>query len=152
MSSRRGGRPFFAANNDDFSSKGKGVSQFDPKTEQLTQGIAYVNLGLGQDDGRWETFSKKTKNRGGGSGAAVQWGPTAHGSNPRAWVNTDMAPKPGMRNYSGSGRAAGNPRQTPNAGYMRRLLNRLMIRKDSGTVQLVKVVLVLLIGTVDCSP
>jgi hypothetical protein len=118
MSSRRGGRPFIVASNDDFSSRGKGVSQFYPKTEQLIQGIADVNLGSGLDDGPWETYSKKSKNRG-ESSATKRWGPAAHSSNPRACGNTDMAPMPGMRNYSGAGRAAGNPRRTPNTGYMR---------------------------------
>jgi len=118
MSSRRVGRPFAAIHNDDFQSKRKGVSQFYPKTEQLIQGIADVNLGSGQDDGLCETYSKKSKNRG-GSIAAKQWGPSAQSSDPRACGNTDMAPMPGMRNYSGAGRAAGNPRRTPNTGYMR---------------------------------
>jgi len=89
MCSRRGGRPFAAVHNDDFSSK----------TEQLAQGIADVNLGSGHDVGPWETYSKKSKNRG-ESSAAKRWGP-------RAWGNADMAPMSGMRNYSGAGRAAG---------------------------------------------
>lgn len=119
MSSRRGnGRPF-TANNDDFSSKGKGVSQSNPNVEQLTQGFAGTNLNSGQDDGEWEVYAKKTKNKAGGS-APKQWGPPAHNSNPRPWGNTtDVGQNPGMRTQGGVGRAAGNPWQTQNANYVR---------------------------------
>ncbi|RHN70043.1 putative XS domain-containing protein [Medicago truncatula] len=117
MSYRRSGRPFTVVHNNDF--RGKCVSQFYPNNEQLIQGIADVNLGSGQDDGLWETYSKKSKNRG-GSIAAKQLGCSARSSNPRACGgDTDMAPMPGMRDYSGAGRAAGNLRRTPNTGYMR---------------------------------
>ncbi|XP_004503025.1 protein SUPPRESSOR OF GENE SILENCING 3 [Cicer arietinum] len=109
MSSKRGGG---------LSSKGKRVPQSNPKIEQLTQGMADANLGSGQDDGEWEVYAKKTKNKG-GSSAANQWGPPAHNSNPRAWGNADVAPKPGVRNHGGVGRAAGNPWQTQNANYRR---------------------------------
>ncbi|MCI72153.1 protein SUPPRESSOR OF GENE SILENCING 3-like, partial [Trifolium medium] len=78
-----------------------------------------VNLGSGQDDGQWEVYSKKTKNRG-GSSAPKQWpAPPAHNSNPRARGNADIAQKPGGRNYGGAGRGAGNPWQQQNANYMR---------------------------------
>ncbi|WJX41000.1 Protein SUPPRESSOR OF GENE SILENCING [Trifolium repens] len=110
MSSRRVG---------DASSKGKGVSQSNPNVEQLAQGVADVNLGAGHDDGNWEVYSKKTKNKG-GSSAPKQWAaPPAHNSNPRAWGNADMAQKTGGRNQGGAGRGAGNPWQQQNANYMR---------------------------------
>lgn len=115
MSSRRGGgRSFTAASNDEFSSKGKGTSQSDPNFEQLTQGIADVNLGSGQDDdGQWEVYGKKSKNRG-GNNAAKQWGPPgpAYTSNPRGQGYTDVAQRPGTRNPGGAGRGAGNQGQT----------------------------------------
>lgn len=107
------------ANNDDFSSKGKSASQSNPNVEQLAHGFAGTNLNSGQDDGEWEVYAKKTKNKA-GSSAPKQWGPPAHNSNPRAWGNTtDVAQKPGMRTQGGVGRAAGNPWQTQNANYMR---------------------------------
>ncbi|MCI42416.1 protein SUPPRESSOR OF GENE SILENCING 3-like, partial [Trifolium medium] len=110
MSSRRVGNA---------SSKGKGVSQSNPNVEHLAQGVANVNLGSGQDEGQWEVYSKKTKNKG-GSSAPKQWAaPPAHNSNPRAWGNADMAQKAGGRNHGGAGRGAGNPWQQQNANYMR---------------------------------
>ncbi|CAK8568037.1 unnamed protein product [Lathyrus sativus] len=113
MSSRRGGgRP--VASNDEFSSKGKGVSQSDPNFEQLTQGIADVSLGSGQDDdGQWEVYGKKSKNRG-GNNAAKQRGPPgpAYTSNPRGQGYADVAQRPGTRNPGGAGRGAGNQGQT----------------------------------------
>lgn len=119
MSSRRGGgRPSNTANSDDSSSKGKSISQSNPNIEQLTQGIADTKLDSGQDDGQWEVYARKPKNRA-GSSTAKQWGPPAHNSNPRPWGNTDMAQKAGTRNHGGVGRAAGNPWQTQNANYKR---------------------------------
>ncbi|PNX82669.1 protein suppressor of gene silencing 3-like [Trifolium pratense] len=109
MSSRRVGNA---------SAKGKGVSQSNPKFEQLAQGVANVNLGSGQDEGQWEVYSKKTKNKGGSSAPKQRDAPPAHNSNPRAWGNADMARNNG-RNHGGAGRGAGNPWQPQNANYMR---------------------------------
>ncbi|XP_061376109.1 protein SUPPRESSOR OF GENE SILENCING 3 [Gastrolobium bilobum] len=120
MSSKRGvGRPSAMINNDDLSSKGKSISDSHPEFEQLTQGIADVNLDSGgQDDGEWEVYARKPKNRA-GSSAPKQWGPPAHNSNPRAWGNTDMAQRTGIRNQGGVGRASGNAWQTQNANLRR---------------------------------
>lgn len=108
MSSRRGG-----------VSKGKTIAESHAQIEQLTQGVADTNLDPGQDDGQWEVYGKKSKNRA-GSSAAKPWGSQAHNSNPRAWGNTNMAQKPGMQNLGGgAGRASGNPWQTQNANLRR---------------------------------
>ncbi|MED6187148.1 Protein SUPPRESSOR OF GENE SILENCING [Stylosanthes scabra] len=119
MSSRRsGGRAFNMANNDDMMSKGKNVSETDQTIDQLAQGVANTTLDAGEDDGGWETFTRKPKNKGGNS-AAKQWSFPSHNSNPRAWGNGDMAQKQGSRNY-GTGRASGNPwQQNQNANYRR---------------------------------
>lgn len=47
----------------DSSSKGKNVLESLPKIEQLTQGVADVNIESGQDDGEWVVYAKKSKNR-----------------------------------------------------------------------------------------
>ncbi|RDX73391.1 Protein SUPPRESSOR OF protein SILENCING 3, partial [Mucuna pruriens] len=117
MSSKRGGgRPIISANND--MSKGKSISESQPKFEQLTQGIADTMLNSGQDDGEWEVYARKSKNKG-GSSAAKPWGGPAHNSNPKAWGNADMAQKPGIRSHGGVGRSSGNPWQTQNTNFRR---------------------------------
>ncbi|ESW09828.1 hypothetical protein PHAVU_009G159600 [Phaseolus vulgaris] len=117
MSSKRGsGRPKTMVNND--MSKGKSVSESHPNIDQLTQGVADTKLNPGQDDGEWEVYGKKSKNRA-GSSAAKPWGGPAHNSNPRAWVNADMAQKPGIWNHGGVGRSSGNSMQTQNANFRR---------------------------------
>ncbi|PPR95380.1 hypothetical protein GOBAR_AA25284 [Gossypium barbadense] len=86
MSSRKGG------------SKGKevcGVSS--PKVDQLSHGVAEMNLDSSQDDGEWEVIQKKPKNRGGSSGAKP-WG--SQNSNPKPWDG-------GMRGNARPGRGTG---------------------------------------------
>ena len=119
MSSRRGGgKPLTVVKNGDSSSKGKIISESHQTTEQLTQGFADVNLDPVQDDGQWEVYARKPKNRAGTSGAKT-WGPQVYNSNPRAVGNTEMAQQPGARNHGGFGRASGNPWQTQNANFKR---------------------------------
>lgn len=113
---RGGGRPVTVANND--MSKGKSISEPQPKVEQLTQGIADTKLNSEQDDGEWEVYARKSKNKA-GSSAAKPWGPPVHNSNPRAWGNAEMVQKPGIRSHGGVGRSSGNPWQTPNANFRR---------------------------------
>ncbi|BAT79045.1 hypothetical protein VIGAN_02184600 [Vigna angularis var. angularis] len=117
MSSKRGsGRPKTMANND--MSKGKSISESQPSIDQLTQSVADTMLNSGQDDGEWEVYAKKSKNRA-GSSAAKPWGAPAHNSNPKTWVNAEMAQKPGIRNHGGVGRSSGNSWQTQNANFRR---------------------------------
>ncbi|RYR25083.1 hypothetical protein Ahy_B02g058711 isoform B [Arachis hypogaea] len=119
MSSRGGGgRPSTTVNNDDTLSKGKNVSEYDQTIDQLAQGVADTTLDAGEDDGGWETFTRKPKGKG-GNNATKQWNSPSHNSNPRARGNRDMAQKQGNKNY-GTGRASGNPwQQTQNANYRR---------------------------------
>ncbi|XP_028766128.1 protein SUPPRESSOR OF GENE SILENCING 3 [Neltuma alba] len=122
MSSKRGsGRQFTATDDNESLSKGKSISESNPNTEQLSQGVADVNLDSEQDGG-WEVYGRKSKNRA-GSSAAKPWGPPIHNSNPRARGNTDVTQKPGLRNHAGAGRASGNPWQPHNANF----------RKPTGT-------------------
>ncbi|MBA0657599.1 hypothetical protein Goklo_009879 [Gossypium klotzschianum] len=86
MSSRKGG------------SKGKEVSGVSsPKVDQLSHGVAEMNLDSSQDDGEWEVIQRKPKNRGGSSGAKP-WG--SQNSNPNPWNG-------GMRGNAGPGRGTG---------------------------------------------
>ncbi|KAK4284325.1 hypothetical protein QN277_001176 [Acacia crassicarpa] len=118
MSSKQGsGRPFTAANDNDSLSKGKSISESNLNTNQLSQDVADINLGSGQDGG-WEVYERKSKNRI-GSSAAKPRGPPIHNSNPREWGNTDVAQKPGFRNHAGARRASGNPWQAHNANSRR---------------------------------
>ncbi|XP_027332836.1 protein SUPPRESSOR OF GENE SILENCING 3 [Abrus precatorius] len=117
MSSKRGGgRSLPIANND--MSKGKSITESHPKIEQLTQGIADTKLDSGQDNGEWEVYARKSKNRA-GSSATKPWGGPAHNSNPRAWGNTDTVQKSSIQSHGGVGRASGNPWQTQNANFRR---------------------------------
>ncbi|MED6192007.1 Protein SUPPRESSOR OF GENE SILENCING [Stylosanthes scabra] len=96
MSSSRVGA-FRKPLNGDSSYKGKTMSDYQPTTHQLPQGFAQVNLNPKQDDddGQWEVYAKKSKNKAGSSTA-----------------------KP--RNHGGFGRASGNLQQTQNASSFRR--------------------------------
>ncbi|CAJ1974736.1 unnamed protein product [Sphenostylis stenocarpa] len=117
MSSKRGGgRPKTMVNKD--MSKGKSISESQPSIDQLTQGIVDTKLNSGEDDGDWEVYAKKSKNRA-GSSAGKAWGGPAHNSNPRAWGNADMTQKPGMWSHGGVGRSSGNSWQTQNANSRR---------------------------------
>lgn len=73
--------------------------------EQLNQGLADVSLDSSQD-GEWEVYSKKSKNRA-GSSAAKTWG--SQNSSSKAWGQPDnTAQKLGMRSNDGSGKAFAN--------------------------------------------
>ncbi|PPD70472.1 hypothetical protein GOBAR_DD32646 [Gossypium barbadense] len=86
MSSRKGG------------SKGKEVSGVSrPKVDQLSHGVAEMNMDSSQDDGEWEVIQRKPKNTGGSSGAKP-WG--SQNSNPKPWNG-------GMRGNAGPGRGTG---------------------------------------------
>ncbi|GMI92843.1 SUPPRESSOR OF GENE SILENCING 3 [Hibiscus trionum] len=94
MSSKRGG-----GINNNPSSKGKEVSGVSsPNLDHLSHGVAQMNLDSAQDDGEWEVFQKKPKNKAGSSGARP-WG--SQNSNPKPWGG-------GMRGNAGSGRGTGN--------------------------------------------
>ncbi|KAG5041358.1 hypothetical protein GLYMA_05G198500v4 [Glycine max] len=111
-------RPFTMADIGDSSSKGKNVLESLPKIEQLTQGVADVNIESGQDDGEWVVYAKKSKNRA-RSTTVKPWSPPVHNSRPTG--NTKMAHKPVTRNDGGVGRASGsgNPWQSQNANFKR---------------------------------
>ncbi|KAI4336429.1 hypothetical protein L6164_014958 [Bauhinia variegata] len=115
-SKRGGGRP--TANNNGSLSKGKTVPEFNPKVEQLSQGITDVNLDSGQDDGEWEVYAKKSKNRA-GSSTAKSWVPPIYNSNSKAWGNTDVSQRPGTWSHGGAGRATGNSWQTHSSNSKR---------------------------------
>ncbi|KAK8491162.1 hypothetical protein V6N13_076353 [Hibiscus sabdariffa] len=94
MSSRKGGG--ISTNP---SSKGKEASRVSsPKVDQLSHGVAQMNLDSAQDDGDWEVIQRKPKNKAGSSGAKP-WGP--QNPNPKQWGG-------GMRGTAGSGRGTGN--------------------------------------------
>ncbi|PPD92341.1 hypothetical protein GOBAR_DD10706 [Gossypium barbadense] len=99
MSSRKGnGNPFVSGGINNPSSKGKDISgSSSSKVEQLSQGVADMNLGLPQDDGEWEVIQRKPKNRT-GSSAARPWGPQNSNGKPRGAMWTNAV----------SGRASGN--------------------------------------------
>ncbi|KAJ7945190.1 suppressor of gene silencing protein [Quillaja saponaria] len=99
MSLRRGGG----------TSKGKIVSESNSKIDKLSHDVADINLDSAQDDGEWEVYVRKSKNRA-GSSAAKSWGSQV--SNPRAGPHTDGAQKPGMWNQGGAGRGSGIPWKT----------------------------------------
>ncbi|PPR88871.1 hypothetical protein GOBAR_AA31813 [Gossypium barbadense] len=105
MSSRKGnGNPFVSGGINNPSSKGKDISgSSSSKVEQLSQGVADMNLGLPQDDGEWEVIQRKPKNRT-GSSAARPWGPQ----------NSNGKPRGAMRTNAVSGRASGNDWDTHN--------------------------------------
>ncbi|KAG4180264.1 hypothetical protein ERO13_A10G158700v2 [Gossypium hirsutum] len=105
MSSRKGnGNPFVYGGINNPSSKGKDISgSSSSKVEQLSQGVADMNLGLPQDDGEWEVIQRKPKNRT-GSSAARPWGPQ----------NSNSKPRGAMRTNAVSGRASGNDWDTHN--------------------------------------
>lgn len=87
MNSNRGGY--------DSLSKGKTISECYPKFKPLNQGVADINLHLGQgDDGKWEVYARKSKIRA-RNNAPRPLGPPIPNYNPRPWMNTDMAQKPG---------------------------------------------------------
>lgn len=119
MGSKRGsGRPFIVTSDNDAFSKGKTISESNPKIEQLTRDVGDVSLGSGED-GQWEEVNaRKSKNRA-GSSAAKPWGPPMHNSNPRPWGNNDVVQNPGIRNQGGAGRASGNPWQTHSSNFKR---------------------------------
>ncbi|KAA3479727.1 protein SUPPRESSOR OF GENE SILENCING 3-like [Gossypium australe] len=105
MSSRKGnGNPFVSGGINNPSSKGKDISgSSSSKVEQLSQGVADMNLGFPQDDGEWEVIQRKPKNRT-GSSAARPWGPQ----------NSNGKPRGAMRTNAVSGRASGNAWDTHN--------------------------------------
>lgn len=105
MSSRKaaGGKP----SGDEISStKGKGKS-----VDQLSQGVSDVNLGS-FEDGEWEVYSKKSKNRAGGTpkswvpqnSSTKAWAPNNNNGRlskapSNSWSNAD-AQRPAGRGYS----------------------------------------------------
>ncbi|KAK2656429.1 hypothetical protein Ddye_009481 [Dipteronia dyeriana] len=113
MSSRRGGgKPFATGASNSQSSKAKNVSEIsNPQVEQLAHSVTDFSLDSAQDDGGWEVYAKKSKNRAGNS-AAKPWG----SQNPSniARGHPDAAQKQGMRGNNVSGRASGStwPGQT----------------------------------------
>ncbi|KAK7399310.1 hypothetical protein VNO78_10491 [Psophocarpus tetragonolobus] len=117
MSSKRGGRQT-PGNDDDSSSKGKNLLDAPQAIEQLSQGIADINLQSGQDDGEWVVYARKSKNRA-KSSTAKPWIPPAHNS--RVVGNTQMLHKPVTRNDGGVGRGSGsgNPWQSQNTDVKR---------------------------------
>ncbi|KAA8531280.1 hypothetical protein F0562_005989 [Nyssa sinensis] len=105
MSSRKGGGKPFNAGTTDSSLKGKNISGVSsPGVDQLSHGVADMSLGSAQD-GEWEVYIRKPKNRA-GSSAAKTWGP--QNSNPKAWGQPDVVQKMGTRSNSGSGKGTGN--------------------------------------------
>ncbi|KAB1228199.1 hypothetical protein CJ030_MR5G008796 [Morella rubra] len=85
MSSGRGdGNHFVAGPTNDPSSKGKNASEVSsPEVDQLSLNMADTNLNSGQDDGEWEVYAKKSKNRAGSS--AAKQGGSKNNNNSRSW-------------------------------------------------------------------
>lgn len=105
MSSRKGGGKQFAAGASTASPKSKNASEVhNLGVEQLNQGVADVTLDSAQD-GEWEVYSRKSKNRA-GSSAAKTW--VSQNSSPKAWGQPDTAQKLGMHSKDGSGKAHSN--------------------------------------------
>ncbi|KAL5755389.1 hypothetical protein ACOSP7_023609 [Xanthoceras sorbifolium] len=113
MSSRRGGgKPFAAGTRSSLISKGKNVSEeSNPQVEQLTHSVTGLSVDSAQDDGGWEVYARKSKNKA-GSSAAKPWG--SQNSNNIAWGHPEAVQKPGLRGNNLSGRAPGStwPGQT----------------------------------------
>ena len=82
------------------------------KVEKLSHGMGDMNLSLGQDDdGEWEVYARKPKNRA-GSSTAKQW-VSQNNTSSRAWGNpntsVNVVQKQGTRsNGGGQGRGSGN--------------------------------------------
>lgn len=97
MSSRRGsGNPFVADSSSNQLSKGKNASSVSsPKVEKLSQDVAGIVMDSSQnDDGQWETMSRKSKNKA-GSSAARSW--VSQNPNSKPWGHQDAIKKPGMQ-------------------------------------------------------
>lgn len=109
MSTSRAGGKSVAGASGKPSVKGKNVTEVpNPQVEQLSESVADVSLDSAQDDGGWEVYARKPKNRA-GSSAAKSWG--TQNSNYKTWGHQDVH-KPGMRSNGGSGRAPGKTRTT----------------------------------------
>uniref|UniRef100_A0A5B6YQ63 Uncharacterized protein n=1 Tax=Davidia involucrata TaxID=16924 RepID=A0A5B6YQ63_DAVIN len=116
MSSRKGGGKPFIAGSTDSSPKGKNIPEVPSHgVDQLSHGVADISLDSAQD-GEWEVYVRKSKNRA-GSSAARSWVP--QNSNPKAWGHPDVVQKLGMRSNSGPGKGPGNTWPTLNADSRR---------------------------------
>lgn len=105
MSLRKGGGKQLAAGASNASPKSRHASEVpNVGVEPLNQGVADISLDSAQD-GEWEVYSRKSKNRA-GSSAAKSWAP--QNSSTKAWGQPDTAQKLGMRSNDGSGKAPAN--------------------------------------------
>lgn len=112
MSLRKGvGKPSVSGNANS-PSTGKGVPESsNPRVDQLSQGVADINLDSAQD-GDWEVYAKKSKNKA-GSSAAKSWG--SQNSNGKAWERPNLVQKQGIQSNVGPRMAPGNNRTTVTA-------------------------------------
>ncbi|KAK9291742.1 hypothetical protein L1049_019692 [Liquidambar formosana] len=105
MSSRKGGGKPLNSGATNSSPKGKSVSEISsPSADQLSHSVADLSMDSAQD-GEWEVYSRKSKNRA-GSSAAKSWVP--QNPNSKAWGHPDVPQKLGMRGNGGQGKATGN--------------------------------------------
>ncbi|XP_010252365.1 PREDICTED: protein SUPPRESSOR OF GENE SILENCING 3 [Nelumbo nucifera] len=84
------------------TSSAVGFGNNSPKVDQLSCDVADISL-ESTEDGNWEVFAKKSKNRS-GTGAGKSWG--SQGSAPKAWGSADTIHKLGMASNGGTGWAS----------------------------------------------
>ena len=82
------------------------------KVDQISHGVVNISLDSAAQDGEWEVYTRKSKNKARGS-SEKSWG--TQNSSSKAWELPDVAQKLGMRSITGSGKAPGNNRPTFNA-------------------------------------
>ncbi|XP_008786464.2 protein SUPPRESSOR OF GENE SILENCING 3 homolog [Phoenix dactylifera] len=117
MNSRKGGGKTFsaaaAAGGGSPSPKGKGIEEStygkdSPKFDQLSRDMADISVDT--QEGGWEVYAKKSKNRAGagaGAGTAAKpWG--SSNTAPKAWGQSEGLPRQGWGANGGAGRTSGN--------------------------------------------
>lgn len=113
MSSRRGGKSPIASGSSNTSVKGKNVAEVsNSQVDHLSGPVADISLDSAQDDGGWEVYARKSKNKA-GSGTTKSFG--SQNSNYKAWGHPDSTQKLGMRANGSSGRAPAKTWTTVNA-------------------------------------
>lgn len=113
MSARRGGKSPIAAGSSNTSVKGKNVTEVsNSQVDHLSGSVADISLDSAQDDGGWEVYVRKSKNKA-GSGTTKSFG--SQNSNYKAWGHLDSTQKLGMRGNGSSGRAPAKTWTTVNA-------------------------------------
>ncbi|GFZ18714.1 XS domain-containing protein [Actinidia rufa] len=97
MSSKKRGGKAYVAGTADSASKGNGMSGgSSPKVDQISHGVANISLDSAAQDGEWEVYIRRSKNKAGGS-SAKSWG--TQNSSSKAWEHLDVAQKLGKRKH-----------------------------------------------------